>query len=129
MWELQGRDSPMKYLIRDHAAKFATAFDTVFRSQGIDIIPMPYRAPNANAYAARMFRSVREECLDKLLIFNYAHLRRVMCDYTEFFNTARPYQGIAQHLPAAHWTIDLVTGLRNRDVLVGIIHDYYRDAA
>ena len=72
---------------------------------------------------------MREECLDKLLIINQAHLRRVMNDYVAFFNTARPHQGIEQQIPVPqtdHHTAGLV---RCRNVSGGIIHDYYRDVA
>lgn len=72
---------------------------------------------------------MREECLDKLLIINQAHLRRVMCEYVEFFNTARPHQGIEQQIPIPQ-TDHLTHGsVRCRNVLGGIIHGYYRDAA
>lgn len=70
----------MRFLIRDRDTKFTDSFDTVFRTVGIDVICTPIRAPNANAYAERWIRSVREECLDKLLIINQTHLRRVMQD-------------------------------------------------
>jgi transposase InsO family protein len=93
------------------------------------MIRTPYRAPNANAYAERWIRSVREECLDKLLIINQAHLRRVMREYVEFFNTARPHQGIDQQIPNPRSTRNTSGPVRCRNVLGGIIHDYYRDAA
>lgn len=60
------------------------------------MIPISHHAPNANAYAERWIRSVREECLDKVLIINQAHLRRAMREYIVFFNTARPHQEIDQ---------------------------------
>ena len=85
--------------------------------------------PAANAYAERIIRSVREECLDKLLIFNQAHLRRVMRDYIEFFNTARPHQGIDQQIPIPQTGRPTNGPVRCRNVLGGIVHDYYRDAA
>jgi putative transposase len=129
MWELEDRDPAIRFLIRDNDKKFTDAFDTVFRAEGMAVIPTPNRAPNANAYAERMIRSVREECLDKLLIFNQAHLRRVMRDYTEFFNTARPHQGIAQQIPIPQTSHQADGPVRCRNVLGGIIHDYYRDAA
>ncbi|MFC1960690.1 integrase core domain-containing protein [Chloroflexota bacterium] len=66
----------------------------MFCSEGIDVITTPYRAPNANAYMERWIRSAREECLDKILVINQKHLRRVMREYVGFFNTARPHQRI-----------------------------------
>lgn len=78
MWALDEREPAIHFLIRDNDKKFSHAFDTVFRSAGIHVIPIPHHAPNANAYAERWIRSVREECLDKLLIINQAHLRRVI---------------------------------------------------
>jgi putative transposase len=63
------------------------------------LIHTPYLAPNANAFAERWIRTVREECLDKLLIINQVHLQRVMREYVDFYNTARPHQGIHQHIP------------------------------
>jgi hypothetical protein len=77
----------------------------------------------------RWIRSVRGECLDKRLIINEAHLRRVMREDVAFFNTARPHQGLDQQIPIPK-TSDQGHGLvRCRNVLDGIIHDYYRDAA
>jgi hypothetical protein len=54
------------------------------------------RPPLANAYAERWIRSMRVECLDKLLIIAQAHLRRVMREYMVFFNWVRSHQGLAQ---------------------------------
>jgi putative transposase len=101
----------------------------VLRSAGIHVIPIPHHAPNANACAERWIRSVREECLDKVLIINQAHLRRVMREYIAFFNTARPHQGIDQRIPLPRARRATSSPARCRNVLGGIIHDYYRDAA
>ena len=56
MWELVDREPAIRFLIRDNDTKFTAAFDTVFRSEGIDIIRTLYRAPNANAFAERVRR-------------------------------------------------------------------------
>lgn len=77
----------------------------------------PYRAPNANAYAERWIRSVREECLDRLLIINQAHLRRVMREYTAYFNTARPHQGLDQRIPVPELPQQTTGPVRCRAVL------------
>jgi putative transposase len=84
MWELSDRGANIRFLIRDNDKKFTEAFDTVFRFEGIDVIPTPVRAPNANAFMERWIRSVRREYLDKRLIINQTHLRRVMGDCVEF---------------------------------------------
>ncbi len=126
---LDDRDPAMRFLIRDSDKKFSQAFDTVFRAEGVDVIRTPYCAPNANAHIERWIRSVREECLDKVLIINQTHLRRVMREYVQFFNTARPHQGIDQQMPISG-AAPLGTGpVRCRNVLGGIIYDYYRDVA
>jgi putative transposase len=57
-----------KFLIRDRDAKFTRAFDDVWRSTGTEIIRTPVEAPNANAYAERWVGTVRQECLDQLLV-------------------------------------------------------------
>jgi putative transposase len=98
LWALEDRAPSIRFLIRDNDKKSTSPFDTVSRSGGIDVVPTPYRAPNANAFAERWIRSVREECLDKLLIINQAHLRRVMREYIDFFDTARSHQGLDQQM-------------------------------
>ena len=61
---------------------------------------------------------MREECLGKLLIINQAHLRAVMCDHVEFFNTARPHQGIDQQIPVPKMTHKITGPVGCRTVLV-----------
>jgi putative transposase len=116
-------------LIHDRDTKFTEAFDTVFRAEGIHIIRTPCRAPNANAYAERWGRTVRQECLDKFLIFSEVHLRRVLREYQTYYNQARPHQGLAQQAPLPRLVPSAEGRVRCRAVLGGILHDYYREAA
>ncbi len=69
-WKLRDGNISARFLIHDRDAKFPAAFDTVFTSQDVTIVRTPVRAPNANAFAERWIRSVREECLDKLLMWD-----------------------------------------------------------
>lgn len=93
------------------------------------IIRTPYRAPNANAFAERWVRTVREECLDKLIIINQQHLQQVMLEYISYYNTARPHQGIEQQIPIPQSEPVVDSGsIVCLDVLGGIIHDYQRAA-
>ena len=54
----------------------------------------PYRSPTANAYAERWVRAARAKCLDQLLSASERHVRRVLADYVEHYNRARPHQGL-----------------------------------
>jgi len=128
VWELGETAPPMRFLIHDHDTKFTATFDQVFESEGMEIVLTPYRAPKANAFAERWVRSVREECLDHLLLLGPRHLRRVLVEYVQYYNTARPHQGIEQQAPLPFPPVP--TGpVACREVLGGIIHDYYRQAA
>ena len=129
IWKLDEQESKTRFLIHDRDTKFSRSFDRVFESEGIDIIRTPVRAPNANAYAERWVRSVREECLDKLIIVNEAHLKQVMREYVDYYDTARPHQGIQQRIPIPPNISSESGPVRCRDVLGGIIHDYYQDTA
>ena len=99
VWKLQEEGRAMRFLLHDRDAKFPASFDAVFASEGIEVILTPYRAPNANAYAERWVRSVREECLDHLLIINERHLEHVLKEYSQYYNRARPHQGLRQQIP------------------------------
>src|SRR4028119_933514 len=99
-WTLHDDRMMIQFLIRDRDAKFAPSFDTVFAADDVVIIRTPFRSPKANAFAERWIRSVREECLDHLLILNEQHLQRVLKEYAKYYNHARPHQGIDQHIPA-----------------------------
>lgn len=125
VWKLTDRESSLRFLIHDNDSKFSRAFDTVFESEGVHVIHTPFHAPNANAYAERWVRTVREECLDHILVLNVAHLQRVLLEYTEYYNSFRPHQGIQQRTPIPYKAPKGVHSIQCRKLLGGIIHDYY----
>jgi len=126
IWRLDEKETPIRFLIHDNDRKYTQAFDTLFRSEGVHVIPIPYQAPNANAFSERWVRTVREECLDHLLILNEAHLRRVMGEYIGYYNEARPHQGIEQQTPIPYQRSKDAGIIQSRKVLGGILNDYYR---
>jgi transposase InsO family protein len=73
----------VRFLTHDRDTTFPAAVDTVFRAEDVTIIRTPVRAPNANAFAERWVRSIRAECLDRLVILNERHLHRVLATYVE----------------------------------------------
>ena len=85
--DLLDRGRSVKFLIRDRDAKFTASFDEVFRSEGIRVIKTPVRSPRANAFAERWVRTVRNECLDWLLILSRSHLDRVLRQYVAHFTS------------------------------------------
>ena len=74
-------------------------------------------------------RSVQEESLDHLLIINELHLEYVLREYNQYYNQARPHQGLRQHIPESTHQEPGHGAVRRRNVLGGLIHDYYREAA
>jgi hypothetical protein len=126
VWKLDARESPLHFLIHDNDRKFTSAFDAVFESEDFHVINTPFRAPNANAYAERWVRTVREECLDHILILNDAHLKRVLLEFTDYYNGSRPHQGIEQRIPIPPRNQEIIGPVQKRKVLGGIINDYYR---
>ena len=128
-WQLQDGTMSAHFLIHDRDTKFTAAFDTVFTSEDVTIIRTPVRAPNANAFAERWIRSVRAECLDRILIVGERHLHRVLRTYLEYYNHARPHQGIDQRCPIPLKSVPHGGPIERRDILGGVLHDYYRRAA
>jgi len=127
IWKLEDKKAEFHFLLHDNDTKFTDRFNAVFCSEGLHVIHTPYQAPNANAFAERWVRTVREECLDHVLILNETHLRNVLREYVEdYYNSARPHQGIGQGIP---WPRGQPVGsgaVQKRKVLGGIINDYYR---
>lgn len=93
-------DQAPRCLSRDRDSKYGQAFTRVAAGSNIEILKTPYRAPKANAICERFLGSVRRECLDHILILGESHLYRVIHEYVQFFNQARPHQGIEQKTPA-----------------------------
>jgi transposase InsO family protein len=85
-WTLPRRAEPLRYLIRDRDQKFTTAFDEVFRSDGVEILRTPIRAPQANGVAERFVKTVRAECLDWVLIAGQHHVERTLRVFVDHYN-------------------------------------------
>ena len=121
--DLEEAGRRFQFLIRDRDTKFTVGFDAVFASIGVETIRTPVRSPKANAYAERFVRTVRQECLDHVLVVSRRHLESVLDEYVRHYNEARPHRGLrlAQPVPCAITsTGDKIT---RRDVLGGIIHE------
>jgi putative transposase len=121
-----------RYLIRDNDGKFGAAFARVAGASGIEIVRTPPGAPRANAVCERFLGSVRRECLDHILVLGEEQLRRVLNEYGEYFNRARPHQGIGQRVPTAPASAEVLhraEGLVIVLPVLGGLHHEYRRAA
>jgi transposase InsO family protein len=126
LMDLGERAEPFKFLIRDRDSKFTALFDEVFRAEGIQIVRTAAQAPRMNAIMERWVGSVRRELLDRTLIVNAAHLRKVLAEYEGHFNTHRPHRALNQASPLRHLPDpnDADIKVIRRDRLGGLIHEY-----
>jgi putative transposase len=134
--DLDGHSPAIRFLIRDRDAKFSRSFDEVVRSEGARVIVTPIQAPNANAHAERVIETIRTECLDWSLILGRRHLDRTLRTYAEHYNRARPHRALALASPLAEASVQAQApapvsphAVRRRDLLGGLIHEYYGAAA
>ena len=91
----------------------------------------PVKAPRANELAERWVRSVRNECLDQVLIVNEWHLQRVLDEYVTYFNASRPHRGLGQRAPcgSAPSAQSNPTGRIIGRPVIGGLHHVYQHAA
>src|SRR4051794_37687438 len=82
-----------RYVLHDRDAKFCSAFDDVLASEGIESVRIPPRSPNLNAYAERWVRSVKQECLSRLILFGERSLERALTEFIAHFHSERNHQG------------------------------------
>jgi hypothetical protein len=126
IWAIKEREETFCSLIHDNDRKLTKAFDAVFRSKQISVIHIPLEAPNANPFAERWVRSVRQEMLDHVLVLNGAHLRRILQTYIDHYNTRRPHESLKQQSPIPYQESTNTGTLQRRQLLGGILNDYYR---
>ena len=120
------------YLIHDRDTKFTDSFRAIVKSSHVEPLKLPARSPNLNAYAERWVKSVKDECLSKLILFGEKSLRRALCEYLTHFHTERNHQGKDNVLlfPAAMQTKNRVDGsVGCKERLGGLLKYYHRDAA
>jgi transposase InsO family protein len=117
-----------RILICDRDTKWSEAFRLTLAAAGIRVVRTPYHAPNANAYAERFVRSIKEECLDRLVILGEAHLRRALREFATHYHAERNHQGLHDKLiaPAPPGPPD--GAIRCRSRLGGLLHHYFRAA-
>lgn len=116
-----------RVLVCDRDAKWSVAVCEVLQEAGIRIVKTPYRAPNANACAERFVRSIKEECLDRIIPLGERYLRRAMQEYVAHYHLERNHQGLGNALIAGVPPIS-AGAIRRRPRLGGLLNYYERAA-
>jgi putative transposase len=119
-----------RYLLHDRDTKYSAAFRTIIQSAHIETLPLPARSPNLNAHAERWVRSVKSECLSKIITFGERSLRRAMKNYIAHYHTERNHQSKNNMLLFHQISkTDHDKPVRCRDRLGELLRYYHRDAA
>ncbi len=123
--------SPGQYLIHDRDGKYCPAFQHLIDAAGVTRVPLPPRSPNLNAYAERWVRSVKEECLSRLILFGEASLRHALTQYVAHFHHERNHQGKDNVLlfPTVSQDVERASPIQCRERLGGLLKYYAREAA
>ena len=115
-------------LICDRDTKWSAPVRARLVEAGIRVVLTPYRAPNANAYAERFVRSIKEERLDRLIPLGERHFRRAVAEYVAHYHHERNHQGIENRLIAGPPATRTVGRIRRRPRLGGVLNYYERAA-
>ena len=115
-------------LICDRDRKWSRDVRRQLREAGIRVVLIPERAPNANAYAERFVRSIKEECLDRIIPIGERHFRRAVAEFVAHYHGERNHQGLDNRLIAGTPVIDIASRVRRHRRLGGLLNFYKRAA-
>jgi putative transposase len=138
--EQQGRNMTMeewgclkgcRYLLHDRDAKFCQSFRELIKTGSVNPLRLPARSPNLNSYAERWVRSVKEECLSRLILFGESSLQRALQQYIVHYHEERNHQGKDNRIlfPSRREARTNMGAVRCRERLGGLLKYYEREAA
>jgi putative transposase len=118
-----------RYLLLDRDTKFLPLRD-LLECSDTEVVLLPPRSPNLNAHCERYMRSMKSECLNKMIFFGEKSLRRALAEFTQHYHGERNHQGLGNNLIEPDGEIGRSEGdIQCRDRLGGMLRYYYRDAA
>ena len=121
-----------RYLIHDRDTKYCQSFRDIIESGDVKTLPLPARSPNLNAFAERWVKSVKDDCLSKLILFGVASLRRALREYVAHYHVERNHQGKGNVLlfPTATKAMKRADGsVVCKERLGGLLKYYHQEAA
>ncbi len=118
-----------RLLIGDRDAKWSAPVRECLREAGIRVVQTPFQAPNATACAERFVRSIKHECLNRVIPFGARHLRRTIEEFIAHYHRERNHQGLANQLIESASSAERHVGdIRRRPRLGGLLNYYCRAA-
>jgi transposase InsO family protein len=112
-------------MIRDRDRIYGTVVTRRLRAMGIRDKPIALASPWQNGFAERLIRSIRRECLDHIIVFGEAHLRRVLKSYADYYNSVRTHRSLHMDAPISR-PIHQTGMIRSQAILGGLHHHYVR---
>jgi putative transposase len=119
-----------RYVLMDRDGKFCPAFREILKYEDIKPLQLPPRSPNLNAHVERFHRSLKDECLNRMIFFGEKSLRSAVSTFLEHFHKERNHQGLGNRLIESGQEVGLRDGeVLCRERLGGMLRYYYRKAA
>jgi transposase InsO family protein len=119
-----------RYLLMDRDTKFCESFRDFLDDEGVEPVRLPAKSPNLNAHLERFMRSIKSECLNRMIFFGENSLRRAVRDYLSHYHTERNHQGLENKIIDPGDEVGQIAGkIECRERLGGMLRYYYRDAA
>jgi len=120
-------------VLHDRAGQYCPAFREILHSEGIRTLMLPYQSPNLNAYAERWVRSVKDECLSRMIVVGEPMLRNALKEYVEHYHHERNHQGLGGAIPFPGPELARAGPkegqICQRQRLGGLLNYYYQESA
>ena len=118
-------DMAPRYMIRDRDRIYGSVDTRRLRAMGIRDKPIAPSSPWQNGFAERLIGSIRRECLDHIIVFGEAHLRRILKSYADYYNSVRTHRSLHKDAPISR-PVQRTGVIGSRAILGGLHHRYAR---
>ena len=119
-----------RYLIHDRDPLFTAEFLETLATSGVQPVKLPPRSPNLNAHAERFVRTIKESCLERMILFGEGSLRKAIQEFVRHYHRERNHQGLGNRLIIEDASgVGRGAAIRCRQRLGGMLNYYYRAAA
>ena len=118
-----------QFLILDRDTKFSVAFRDLLKDAGVDVVRLPPRSPNLNAFAERFVLSIKDECLNRMIFFGERSLRKATTEFADHYHKERNHQGLNNRLIETNGRDSTLGTLECAQRLGGMLRFYHRVAA